>query len=228
MQTAYANGAATAAAVAALGRDCVALTATGVKHLHARATGFDAGVYFEANGHGAVLLSGRLLGAADAAAGSADAAAAAAGLRVAALANACNQAVGDALSGVLLVDAALRGLGWGWEAWAGLYADLPSRMARRGRDRGVSPGVAAQSSWWRTGGAPGPRAPRPTSPPRPTTPPGGGARARPGRLHHHPRRDGGHVPARPAGRRGRGRGRAARRAGVCAAVGHGGRRARVR
>ena len=32
-------------------------TATGVKHLHHRASCFDVGVYFEANGHGTVLFS---------------------------------------------------------------------------------------------------------------------------------------------------------------------------
>ena len=31
-------------------------TSTGVKHLHHRAASFDIGVYFEANGHGTVLL----------------------------------------------------------------------------------------------------------------------------------------------------------------------------
>ena len=34
----------------------VACVATGVKHLHHRAQGFDIGVYFEANGHGTVLF----------------------------------------------------------------------------------------------------------------------------------------------------------------------------
>ena len=33
------------------------LAKTGVKHLHAAAAGFDAGIYFEANGHGSVLFS---------------------------------------------------------------------------------------------------------------------------------------------------------------------------
>ena len=30
---------------------------TGVKHLHHKASGYDVGVYFEANGHGTVLFS---------------------------------------------------------------------------------------------------------------------------------------------------------------------------
>ncbi len=41
-----------------------------------------------------------------------------------------NQAVGDALSGVLLVEAALRRRGWGLSDWAKLYTDLPSRQLK--------------------------------------------------------------------------------------------------
>lgn len=37
----------------------VACTATGVKHLHAKAHEYDIGVYFEANGHGTILFSDR-------------------------------------------------------------------------------------------------------------------------------------------------------------------------
>lgn len=58
VQTAYANGAATAALrQRGVG---VALALTGVKHLHAAAKAFDAGVYYEANGHGSVVLSAAL------------------------------------------------------------------------------------------------------------------------------------------------------------------------
>lgn len=126
VRTAYANGAAVEAAVAALGERGVPVARTGVKHLHAAATAFDVGVYYEANGHGALLLGPRFKAAADAAAAAGDARAAS---QAAALASASNQAVGDALSGLLLVDAALRGLGWSVAAWAGAYADLPSAHA---------------------------------------------------------------------------------------------------
>lgn len=34
----------------------VVVTPTGVKHLHAAAHRFDIGIYFEANGHGTVLV----------------------------------------------------------------------------------------------------------------------------------------------------------------------------
>ena len=44
-----------------------------------------------------------------------------------------NQAVGDAISGILMVEAALRQRGWGLPQWAALYADLPSRQLKVGR-----------------------------------------------------------------------------------------------
>ncbi len=50
-----------------------------------------------------------------------------------ALAGAVNQAVGDALSGLLLVEAALRRRGWGLDEWGALYADLPSRQLKVSR-----------------------------------------------------------------------------------------------
>ena len=50
-----------------------------------------------------------------------------------------NQAVGDALSGLLLVEAALRRKAWGLREWAGLYADLPSRQLKVGPGGGGCP-----------------------------------------------------------------------------------------
>lgn len=47
-----------------------------------------------------------------------------------ALVDMVNQAVGDALSGILLVEAALRRRSWGLSDWAKLYADLPSRQLK--------------------------------------------------------------------------------------------------
>lgn len=40
------------------------------------------------------------------------------------------QAVGDALSGVLMVEAGLRRQQWGLGQWAELYQDLPSRQTK--------------------------------------------------------------------------------------------------
>jgi len=42
----------------------------------------------------------------------------------------CLQAVGDALSGVLMVEAALRRRQWGLQEWGQLYQDLPSRQSK--------------------------------------------------------------------------------------------------
>ena len=47
-----------------------------------------------------------------------------------ALVDMINQAVGDALSGILLVEAALRRRKWGLDEWATLYTDLPSRQLK--------------------------------------------------------------------------------------------------
>lgn len=50
--------------------------------------------------------------------------------RLLALADMVNQAVGDALSGLLLVEAALARRAWGLREWAALYTDLPSRQLK--------------------------------------------------------------------------------------------------
>lgn len=55
VQTAYANGASTDY-LKHLGLEVV-LTPTGVKYLHHRASEYDVGIYFEANGHGTILFS---------------------------------------------------------------------------------------------------------------------------------------------------------------------------
>lgn len=47
-----------------------------------------------------------------------------------ALSELINQAVGDAISGILLVEAALRRRQWGLAEWAALYTDLPSRQTK--------------------------------------------------------------------------------------------------
>lgn len=60
VQTAYANGASTRFLKEKLGIQ-VALTATGVKHLHHKAAEYDIGLYFEANGHGTVLFKEEFL-----------------------------------------------------------------------------------------------------------------------------------------------------------------------
>ena len=140
VQTAYANGG-SAAFLRSLGaagcappalRCDVLRTPTGVKHLHAAAERYDVGIYWESNGHGAALFSdaARAAIAAKAATGCAAARA------LDALALASNPAVGDGLSGALIVDAVLRLKRWGLAEWDSLYDELPSRqLAVRVADR---------------------------------------------------------------------------------------------
>lgn len=53
-----------------------------------------------------------------------------AALRLLAVSNLINQAVGDALSGLLLVEAILQHMGWSIQKWNNLYQDLPSRQLK--------------------------------------------------------------------------------------------------
>ena len=133
VQTAYANGAATAY-MRALPGVTVPLAKTGVKHLHHIAVGYDISVYFEANGHGTVLFSDKatsaILAAQAAAAAAADAKAERAAERLLLTRQLVNQAVGDAISDLLLVEAVLAVRGWSVAEWDGMYADLPSRQSK--------------------------------------------------------------------------------------------------
>lgn len=62
--------------------------------------------------------------------------------RLAALAEVMNPAVGDALSGVLAVEAVLRLRGWGLDEWDALYSDLPSRQLKVKARGGCVPPLA--------------------------------------------------------------------------------------
>lgn len=53
-----------------------------------------------------------------------------AALRLLAVSKLINQAVGDALSGLLLVEAILKHMGWSIHKWIELYQDLPSRQLK--------------------------------------------------------------------------------------------------
>ncbi|CAN6579640.1 unnamed protein product [Malus baccata var. baccata] len=133
VQTAYANGASTDY-LKQLGLE-VTFTPTGVKYLHEKAAEYDIGIYFEANGHGTILFSEHYLWwletrttvLSDVAEGSEQHKAA---LRLLAVSELINQAVGDALSGVLLVEAILKHMGWSIQRWNELYQDLPSRQLK--------------------------------------------------------------------------------------------------
>lgn len=122
VQTAYANGASSTYLSKTLGME-VAVTPTGVKHLHHKATEFDIGIYFEANGHGTVLFSDKAINAFD---GAADSQAVS---RLRAAVRLINQATGDAISDILMVEAVLAIKGWSFDHWDGLYKDYPSRQS---------------------------------------------------------------------------------------------------
>jgi phosphoacetylglucosamine mutase len=120
VQTAYANGASTVYARDVMGVDVV-FTQTGVKHLHHAAVEFDVGVYFEANGHGTVLFSDEVLKKCK---GEGK------GTKLASMARVVNQAVGDGLSDLLMVEGILKNLGLGLAEWDSAYCDLPSRQIK--------------------------------------------------------------------------------------------------
>ncbi|KAJ0970885.1 hypothetical protein J5N97_018844 [Dioscorea zingiberensis] len=133
VQTAYANGASTDY-LKQIGLEVV-FTPTGVKYLHKKAAEYDIGIYFEANGHGTIIFSEEFLSLLDARCNELSVSSAGsehhkAALRLLAISQLINQAVGDALSGLLLVEAVLSNMGWSTERWSQLYVDLPSRQLK--------------------------------------------------------------------------------------------------
>jgi len=110
---------------------------TGVKHLHHAAENYSIGVYFEANGHGTVLFSANALNILKYHKASSPAQQASLDNLVA-LTNLINQAVGDALSDMLLVEVILAYKGYGGAEWDSLYTDLPNRLVKVSvKDRGA-------------------------------------------------------------------------------------------
>lgn len=142
VQTAYANGNSTKY-LKSVSQSCprtefpadiqrnipISCVPTGVKYLHHAAQRFDIGVYFEANGHGTVLFSDSCLETLQAAQpNSPDAANAI--KHLIAFSQLINQAVGDALSDMLLVEVILAHKGWGAPEWNAGYEDLPNRLLK--------------------------------------------------------------------------------------------------
>jgi phosphoacetylglucosamine mutase len=131
VQTAYANGASTSF-IEKVARCPVVCVPTGVKHLHHRAAEFDIGLYFEANGHGTILFSKPALSRFREKASLGDKAA----KKLVALSELINQAVGDAISDLLLVEAILLQKEMTLKDWGALYTDLPSYQSKvKVRDR---------------------------------------------------------------------------------------------
>ncbi|GKY94355.1 hypothetical protein MPSEU_000401300 [Mayamaea pseudoterrestris] len=129
VQTAYANGASTDYLRKFLGEESVAIAKTGVKYVHASAHQFDIGVYFEANGHGTVVF-GQAFYDYVATCKPRTSAARIALARLRVLPSMVNQAVGDALSDMLLIDAILCLQNMSIGDWNAMYSDLPSRQLK--------------------------------------------------------------------------------------------------
>ncbi|GMH35308.1 hypothetical protein BSKO_03176 [Bryopsis sp. KO-2023] len=124
VQTAYANGASTRFIREVLNMP-VSFTPTGVKYLHAAAKRYDIGIYFEANGHGTVLVKDeyitRFRELEDIEEGA---------FEFLALSETMNQAVGDGIATILMVEAILRRKKWSIKDWAKIYDDIPSIQSK--------------------------------------------------------------------------------------------------
>ncbi|KAJ9191619.1 hypothetical protein DTO166G4_1075 [Paecilomyces variotii] len=128
IQTAYANGSSTDYIEKVL-KVATVCTNTGVKHLHHAALRFDVGVYFEANGHGTITFSENALKVIKNSEPQSPAQQHALDC-LNGLTDLINQAVGDALSDMLLVEVILAHKNWGPKEWLATYTDLPSRLVR--------------------------------------------------------------------------------------------------
>jgi phosphoacetylglucosamine mutase len=100
----------------------IKLAKTGVKFVEHEAKTFDIGMYFEANGHGTVIFSPAAVKALEAARPRTN--------KLLGFYKLINQAVGDAISDCLGVEAVLACLGLTIEQWDDLYEDLPSRQGK--------------------------------------------------------------------------------------------------
>ncbi|KAL2003365.1 hypothetical protein VTN02DRAFT_4101 [Thermoascus thermophilus] len=143
IQTAYANGSSTDYIEKVLKLSPVC-TNTGVKHLHHAALRFDVGVYFEANGHGTITFSENALKIIRSTEPQSPAQQHALEC-LKGLTDLINQAVGDALSDMLLVEVILAHKNWSLKEWLGTYTDLPSRLVRvEVADRSIFKAVDAE------------------------------------------------------------------------------------
>ncbi|XP_047659790.1 phosphoacetylglucosamine mutase-like [Tachysurus fulvidraco] len=131
VQTAYANGSSTQYLENVM-KVSVCCTKTGVKHLHHAAQEFDIGVYFEANGHGTVLFSKKAEEKIQQLAKDPNARDEQkhAGKLLENTVNLINQATGDAISDMLLIEAVLAIRGITVQDWDVIYSDLPNRQLK--------------------------------------------------------------------------------------------------
>ena len=127
IQTAYANGSSTKY-LKSIGVP-IEMAKTGVKYLHRAAEKYDAGVYFEANGHGTVLFSDKFLQLLETTKATNERMELAL-KRLKGITEVINQAIGDAISDMLITMAALHILDLDQNTWNDLYSDLPSKQMK--------------------------------------------------------------------------------------------------
>ncbi|GBP55505.1 Phosphoacetylglucosamine mutase [Eumeta japonica] len=101
-----------------------------VKHLHHAALGYDIGVYFEANGHGTIIYSKKAKALIHNIASEGDAEQRKAAQLLLNLIDVTNEAVGDAISDLFLVETVLCARGWDVLQWQEAYQDLPCRQLK--------------------------------------------------------------------------------------------------
>eukprot|EP00762_Andalucia_godoyi_P007361 ANDGO_01562.mRNA.1 Phosphoacetylglucosamine mutase len=114
VQTAYANGSSTSF-LKSLGVN-IKMAKTGVKYLHHEAAHADVGIYFEANGHGTVLFSPKVVFSLS--------------KESQALHRLLHPTVGCAIRDMLAVLCALPMVDLTFEKLADLYSDMPSKMTK--------------------------------------------------------------------------------------------------
>lgn len=129
VQTAYANGSSTRYLEEVM-KVPVYCTKTGVKHLHHKAQEFDIGVYFEANGHGTALFSEAVEVKIKRLAQELDDGKGKAARTLASIIDLFNQAAGDAISDMLVIEAILALKGLTVQQWDAIYVDLPNRQLK--------------------------------------------------------------------------------------------------
>lgn len=100
--------------------------------MHHKALEYDIGVYFEANGHGTVTFSEQAKqklkeGLLDEKYNEQQKSAIEKLLQ---LIDVINEAVGDAISDMLLVETILHRRGWSERDWEAAYTDLPNRLVK--------------------------------------------------------------------------------------------------
>ena len=129
VQTAYANGA-SGKYIKSQGVE-VPLAKTGVKFVHHKAMEYEIGLYFEANGHGTVVFKDHVMQKIrDIYTSTDDAEKKDAAKKLLDSYQLINQAVGDAISDSLIVEAILTLQDMSVKDWDAIYDDLPSRQTK--------------------------------------------------------------------------------------------------